>query len=177
MALSDTTNRQGYTCNGATTAFAFSHPFHAQADLVVLKVLISTGAETVLPAKTLSDIPVVKAFVVRYPSASAQNIQDFYDGYYEKRKVYDTIMAKAKEGDLEAVEKTMRFDPSATIQLSAIREALTQQSMLIRNVWKDPAMSPSDKRQLIDTLYFRMMELAEAGNRGLRDAEKLMDKP
>ena len=52
MALSDTTNRQAYTCNGATVAFAFSHPFHAQADLVVLKVLISDGTETTLTITT-----------------------------------------------------------------------------------------------------------------------------
>jgi hypothetical protein len=28
---------------------------------------------------TLADIPFIKAFVVRHPSASAQSIQDLYD--------------------------------------------------------------------------------------------------
>jgi len=46
MTVSSTTNRVSYTGNGVTTAFAFSNPFQAQADLKVLLVLISTGAET-----------------------------------------------------------------------------------------------------------------------------------
>jgi len=46
MTISSTTNRVSYTGNGVTTAFAFSNPFQVQADLKVLLVLISTGAET-----------------------------------------------------------------------------------------------------------------------------------
>lgn len=46
MTVSSTTNRVSYTGNGVTTAFAFSYPFQAQADLKVLLVVISTGAET-----------------------------------------------------------------------------------------------------------------------------------
>ena len=51
MTISSTTNRVAYTGNGATTAFAVSFPFHAQADLVVLSTVISTGVQT---TKTLT---------------------------------------------------------------------------------------------------------------------------
>jgi hypothetical protein len=33
-------------------------------------------------------------------------------------------------------------------------------------------MSASDKRQLIDTLYFRMIELARAGNKAIDGVEQ-----
>ena len=56
--------------------------------------------DPVKPLDTPSDLPVIKAFV-RYPSASAQSIQDFYDDYYAKKRLYDTQMALAKEGDID----------------------------------------------------------------------------
>jgi hypothetical protein len=60
--------------------------------------------DPVKPLDTLSDLPVIKAFVIRYPSASAQSIQDFYDDYFASKRLYDTKMMLAKEGDLDAFE-------------------------------------------------------------------------
>jgi hypothetical protein len=56
------------------------------------KALRESGVlpDPVKPLETLSDLPVIKAFVVRYPSASAQSIQDFYDDYYAKKRVSST---------------------------------------------------------------------------------------
>ena len=115
--------------------------------------------------------PVVKAFVVRYPSASAQSIQNFYDRHEVNRMVMNTVRAKAREGDLEAVEKAFDFNPVA-IELNGIRAALADHSRLIHMIHQNPELKPDEKRQLIDTLYFRMIELARAGNeilKGLRD--------
>lgn len=123
--------------------------------------------DPVLPAATLADIPVIKAFVVRYPSATAQSIQDFYDRYYADKKVWDTIQAKAREGDVAAVEKTQAFRPEAMMQLDDVRETLITHSQLIRMIHKNPDVPADEKRQLIDTLYFRMIEVARAGNEAL----------
>jgi hypothetical protein len=132
--------------------------------------------DPVMPAKTLADLPVVRAFVMRYPSATAQSIQDFYDKFYANKKVFDTVMAKAAEGDAEAVEKTQGFRPEAMVQLDGIREALTTHSQVIRMVHKNPDISADEKRQLIDSYYFRMIELAKAGNEALGDIEKTVGK-
>jgi hypothetical protein len=59
--------------------------------------------DPVKPTPTLADIPVVKAFMVRYPSATTQSIQDFYDQHEVTKKFYDTWLAKAKEGDVDAM--------------------------------------------------------------------------
>jgi hypothetical protein len=56
-------------------------------------------------------------------------------------------------------------------QLSGYPEALTSMNQVIRGVYKDPDIPPDEKRQLIDTMYFRMIEVAKAGNQALDEAE------
>src|SRR5574343_598273 len=140
------------------------------------KALREAGAlpDPVKPLDTLSDLPVIKAFVVRYPSASAQSIQDFYDDYYAKKRLYDTKMALAKEGDIDAFERVQQIDPMAWDEMAGIRDTITDQAKLIRLIYKNPDMTPEDKRQIIDTTYGRMIELAKVGNEAMRDLEKLL---
>lgn len=140
------------------------------------KALREAGAlpDPVKPLDTLSDLPVIKAFVVRYPSASAQSIQDFYDDYYAKKRLYDTKMALAKEGDIDAFERVQQIDPTAWDGMAGIRDTITDQAKLIRLIYKNPDMTPEDKRQIIDTTYGRMIELAKVGNEAMRDLETLL---
>ena len=44
---------------------------------------------------------------------------------------------------------------------------LSQQSSLVRMIYASPGMTADDKRRLIDTIYYRMIELAKAGNQAL----------
>jgi hypothetical protein len=76
-------------------------------------------------------------------------------------------VARAREGDLEGMQRAQRYDPSAMAPLDGIGKAISQHASMIAMVYKNPAMSASDKRQLIHTLYFRMIELAQAGNKAL----------
>lgn len=140
------------------------------------KALREAGAlpDPVKPLDTLSDLPVIKAFVVRYPSASAQSIQDFYDDYYAKKRLYDTKLALAKEGDIDAFERVQQIDPTAWDGMAGIRDTITDQAKLIRLIYKNPDMTPEDKRQIIDTTYGRMIELAKVGNEAMRDLETLL---
>jgi hypothetical protein len=57
-------------------------------------------------------------------------------------------------------------------QLSGIREALTQQGQIIRLIDKNPNIPADEKRQLIDTLYYRMIELSQEGNAALRQIDE-----
>ena len=140
------------------------------------KALRESGVlpDPVKPLETLSDLPVIKAFVVRYPSASAQSIQDFYDDYYAKKRVFDTKMELAKQGDLDAFDRVQNIDPSAWDEMAGIRDTLTQQSQLVRLIYKNPDFSPEDKRQLIDSIYYRMIELAKVGNDAMRDLAEIL---
>ena len=130
--------------------------------------------DPVKPTAALSDVPFIRAFVVRYPSATAQPIQNFYDTYYAKKQVYDTFIKLSKEGDMNAALKVRTIDKSAWNEMAQIREALTQQSQIIHLINKNPTLTATDKRQLIDTLYFRMIELSEFGNKTMADLDRFM---
>lgn len=120
--------------------------------------------DPILPAKTLADIPLVKAFIVRYPSASAESIQRFYDDYYTKEKVHNTFMAGAKSGDPAMMDRALAFDQTAIgNRAGAIRDVLTQQGSVIRGIVKNPNIPAEEKRQLIDQTYFTMIQLAREG--------------
>lgn len=137
------------------------------------KALREAGAlpDPVKPTPTLADIPFIKAFVVRYPAASAQSIQDFYSAYFAQKRYIDTINAKAKEGD--PVAEQLLFEHSdRMLDLTAMKDALSEHSQLVRLIYKNPDTPADEKRQLIDTLYFRMIEIADAGNSVLRESRK-----
>jgi hypothetical protein len=72
--MEDPINRQSFTCNGVTTAFPFSHPFNAQADLVVLKVLLADGSFTTLILNTNYTITGTADAQGHYPNGGTVNI-------------------------------------------------------------------------------------------------------
>ena len=137
------------------------------------KALREAGAvpDPVKPLNTLADLPIIKAFVVRYPSASAQSIQDFYEDTRVSKLYFKTMMHLAESGDPKA-GAFMREHQSDLAQLDDMVSAVSQQSQIIRMIHKNPQMTPDEKRQLIDTLYYRMIELSRAGNTILRELKK-----
>lgn len=136
------------------------------------KALRETGTlpDPVTPTPTLADIPIIKAFVVRYPAASMQSIQEFYNSYQAQQKYINTVMAKAKEGDPDAA-RLMEEHSNRMGDLTAMKDVLSEHSQLIRLVYKNPDVPADEKRQIIDTLYFRMMEVAKAGNDAFRQLQ------
>lgn len=125
------------------------------------------------PADTLADIPVIKAFVARHPSGSAESLALFYEEYDKNKRYFDSWMAKAKEGDLPAMEAIQQAGgPRIFVQLNAIHEALGEHSKLIREIWKDPETKPEEKRQLIDGLYYSQIQIAQAGRTAMRAVDQ-----
>ncbi len=138
------------------------------------KALRVAGAlpSPVKPAWTVADIPVVKAFVVRHPSASAQSIRDFFENYKVAESRFKTFNLLVEQGDARAIGLVEKHADSL-VQLSDIRQVLTDSAKLVRMIHDNPDISADEKRQLIDTQYFRMIEMARAGNeitKGLHDA-------
>lgn len=123
--------------------------------------------DPVKPAWTLADIPFVRAFVARYPSASAQSIQDFYEDAETSKIRYNTFMELAKNGDPKA-SSFIQSHRADIVQLDDMTQAISQHAQLIRMIHKNPEQAPEEKRQIIDTLYYRMIELSQAGNTMLR---------
>lgn len=135
----------------------------ADAGLRQAKVL----PDPVKPAWTLSDVPFVRAFVARYPSASTYSIKTFYEDARASQVRYNTAMDLMKSGDPQA-EEFVRSHRADMIQLDELTHALNLHAQMIRLIDKNPEQTPEEKRQLIDTLYYRMIELAQAGKSILR---------
>jgi hypothetical protein len=115
--------------------------------------------------KTMADIPIVRAFVARYPTTNAQSVQNFYQNYDTNKTFYDTYMARAKEGDQAAMQKIQDAGGMRMfVQLDSIKEALGTQSAVMRMIDQNPDMKPYEKRQLIDSLYFGIIQTAKEGN-------------
>jgi len=52
--------------------------------------------------------------------------------------------------------------------LDGISKALSEQGQVIRDIYRNPEIAPDEKRQLIDTLYYREIELAHIPNESLQ---------
>jgi len=130
------------------------------------------------PEDTLADVPFVKSFVVRFPRSSAKPVTDFYDNYRDFKQIQSTIDFLQREGNVEALEQelTLQENQSKLVSLDGIRDALGNLSTTIRNVNKDPDMSPEEKRQLIDGLYLMMNETARSGNELVEEIKKQMEQ-
>lgn len=132
------------------------------------KALRATGVAPtkVDPTLTPSDMPVIKAFAVRHPSASAQSIQDFYETYEERKKALGTVKYLMKLGDKESAQSTSEGRNLETAE--RVHKALGQQMKFARDVWLNKDITPEEKRTLIDRTYMRAIEVAKLGNKIFR---------
>lgn len=116
------------------------------------------------PTSTLADIPVIQAFVVRYPSATTESIQSFQDEYIKNKSYFTTYQAMAADGNVAAMQHIQDMGgPLMWGQLDAIHGAITEHNQLIRDIWKNPTMPGDQKRQLIDQFYFNEIMMARQG--------------
>jgi hypothetical protein len=126
------------------------------------------------PTSTLADIPYVKQFIVRYPGASSQSIQDFYDHFDASQTVFNTKQALAKSGDVKAAYAYMNSPEAQSnmANLSGIAASMSKQHAAIQNIYRNPDMTPNDKRQLIDKIYYMMIQQADYGNKMMDEMKK-----
>lgn len=132
------------------------------------KALVASGIapDITKPTATLADVPFVKSFVVRYPSAGSNSVQDFYDNYEKNERALNTIKHLAKQGDFDALEKefALKSQENLLVNLDGLKAALSTQSQLIRSINKQEDLTADEKRQMIDGLYLMMTESAKQGN-------------
>lgn len=123
----------------------------------------------------LTDIPVVKAFVTRYPSATVKSVSEFYEAAGHEKMLQATIRAQAREGNLEAVQRVMAMQP-LDVKLGEYTKAIGDHSKMIQMIDSNPKMEPYEKRQLIDGYYYSMIRIAQQGNEMLAQIRKAKEK-
>jgi|GEM_PF-2593806 len=117
--------------------------------------------DPVKPADTLADVPFVRAFVARSPSAGAESIQRFYEEYESMNKFLTSFKLQIKDLNSEEAQKLSGYAGYAAIM--SYKNNLSELSQTIRLIEKDPVSSAGEKRQLIDHVYLGMISIAKEG--------------
>jgi hypothetical protein len=131
--------------------------------------------DPVQPARKLSDIPFIRAFVSRYPSATTESVQNFYDRYQNNKSHFDTWIAKARDGDSIAMQHIQKMGGQPMfLQLDGVAKALSMQQKIVQDVYKNPNIQPDQKRQLIDQAYYSMIQTAQYGNKILDVGDRVL---
>jgi hypothetical protein len=118
------------------------------------------------PTKGLADIPVIRAFVSRYPSANAQPIQDFYEKNKAiEEKVNARKQAMRRGDDATATDYAAQVDA----RTQGIKKQLDFGHREVRRVLNDREMTPNDKRETIRQTYLKMIDDAQRGLQIIRE--------
>ncbi len=129
----------------------------------------------VKPASTLSDIPFVREFVVRFPTARPEQIEQFQDRFAQSDKIQNSIKALQKQGDFQgAMALNDRYMRDAS-RVSGINKGIQTLNQQIQYVYANPSISPVDKRQLIDTYMYQMVMMAKTGTDAMDNWQKMYD--
>lgn len=116
------------------------------------------------PARSIEELPFIKAFTVKYPSAGAASINEFF----ERADLYEMRLASAKalfrEGRESSIQRAERILQEEDFgRFTSLRRTIGQISNNIKMIHFNPDMDPEEKRYLIDTMYIQMIELSKAG--------------
>ena len=113
--------------------------------------------------KNLADIPAIRAFVARNPSAGAEPLQDFWDIYRpmaQKRATYNLLVKENKKA--EALELYSTIGNPAKVELIIkTADILKQIGDANDKLNKVPFMSANEKRDRIDEMYYILIQIAK----------------
>jgi hypothetical protein len=140
-------------------------------------VLRGTGIvkEPERPAATLSDMPIIKAFIVRYPSSGTESLTRFQEKAESNKKIFDSITHAAKINRPDLVEYYTDVFQDRMLKLDTMNQAIKNQGALIQKIYNSD-MDPQEKRQQIDSIYFGMSEIARQGLETAEAFEKEIKK-
>lgn len=140
------------------------------------QALIQSGAviDPLKPASTLADIPVIKAFVTRNPSANSRHIQNFYDRFEDTQRYFTSVKLEVGRGNIESAEQLIALQESEgkLADMTEAKNAMTNIRHLIQNTYSNQDYTPDEKRQLIDGAYYQLIQMAIESNRTLDEVEK-----
>lgn len=118
------------------------------------------------PSMTLNDIPGIRGFTQRFPSANSRSIEKFYKRYetanreWESRKQRKGVRGY---GITVGVPAKLKKDKSVAKALSVLRKTADI-------IYKSKRLNPVEKRERLDNIYIAMINLARAslGKEGIK---------
>lgn len=138
------------------------------------KALVKAGIapETVKPTDTLADIPFVREFVIRFPNARPDSVSQFEDRYKQADRVQISIKSLFKQRDVEGAVKLQERYQMNMDRLVGVDKAIQNSNSTIQKIYQNPDIDPVQKRQLIDSLMYGMVNASKEGNRLMDEFEK-----
>jgi hypothetical protein len=126
--------------------------------------------------KPLADYPIIKAFMIRYPSANLNNIQDFDEKYRANQRMIETVEHLRNTGDFKNWQKvlTLEANRDKLYSLKGVHEALGKQRHFISLVDRNPDIPQKDKDRIIEGAYFAMINIADFGNQLIDHMDKAL---
>jgi hypothetical protein len=118
------------------------------------------------PSMTLSDLPLIKGFIQRWPTSNAQSIEDFYKKYTEnKTKWQDSQEIKGIRGkgfELSPAIKLALDMPPELLYQEKVAEHLSALRKQAKQVRQSQNMNEEQKREAIDAIYMLMTNISRA---------------
>ena len=116
------------------------------------------------PTKSWKEVPVVKAFFVKYPSLSARSIEQFNKEYNEVQARYQSVRALMARGNAEATERAEAILLEGGVaNLSRIKAAMGECSKMINLIYWSDQFTPDEKTQNIENITLNMLQIARGG--------------
>ncbi len=115
------------------------------------------------PDSGLADFPGIRAFVSRYPTFSAQPVQDFWRSYNEIQQ-HKNSLSFIRKHDPEREENYVEQHPGVTrwaSQAERVADRLRRNRQRRLEVWKDPTMTGEEKQLALDALAVDSIERTE----------------
>jgi hypothetical protein len=114
------------------------------------------------PTKALSDYPLIKAFVVRYPTSDTESIKRFFEDYGRAQTNITSAKLMLKRGETKEAQSILTNEE--IVKIESVKLALTKMHRLVELIYESPTMKPEEKRRIIDQTYMNMTQVAEFGN-------------
>ena len=134
--------------------------------LSMTDLLAGFGKKSEPPEKTLADVPVLRAFVARSPAASSQSIERFFKRLQEAETIRNTFLSLKKErriDELRGYATEHKEDLKEYPKLRAVANLLAKVRKKAGAVRENDDITPAEKRDNLDALNFRMIDIARRG--------------
>jgi len=154
---------------------ATSGPYITDAgDILLQKVKEWNGEEFPEDPTSPVDLPLVRAFTMRYPTGGMSNsVQQFYDTQELAEQTKNGLRIFREEGKYERLEE-YREENAALISVTPVIQSqgkiIKKLNKLRKRVYKDLEMSGKEKEEALRTYDDQILNAARIANGALSDA-------
>jgi len=109
------------------------------------------------PAMTLADIPGIKGFITRFPTASTASIEEFYDEYSQLKMKWESGKERAgvRGKGIEGIPR-----PELLVKYEAAAKTLSMGRKIAEGIYESRNLTPELKKEYLDNVYYGMINVA-----------------